>query len=181
MNQVYWHTTPREKYYLTLWCCKIFQGRVEHSGSFDNLNRDGVFNQFYDLSNAREIENELQINNKDKATSKASTSQPNKPVTATERTREGRISWQTYGIYLKGKWSLFSVLLLLLILFVGQQSISLLSNWWIGSMSEDETLYYQLGNNCSHTVTMRKNYLLNMNETTWTNYRNRNFYVYCCK
>ena len=95
--------------------------------------------------------------------------------------QEGTVGWRVYRSYIRaGVGSLFGFLLIML-LFVAQQTTSMYSRWWLALWSDDENYRHKTYPNCSSMKEEKVNRIRMMNTNEWNEYRNEKFYIYCCE
>ena len=98
------------------------------------------------------------------------------PPVNVETKQEGMVKWHVYTSYLRAGVGLFLGFILMTGIFSAREFIAVYSDRWLGRWSDDETHRYRPFNNCT---SISKSAIKLMNETEWTNHRNRRFYIYC--
>jgi hypothetical protein len=98
------------------------------------------------------------------------------PPIDVEIKQEGMVKWHVYTAYLRAGLGLFFGFILTTGIFSARELIAVFSDRWLAKWSEDESHRYRVFNNCTNTS---RNTIQSMNDTEWTNHRNRRFYIYC--
>ena len=98
------------------------------------------------------------------------------PPTNVETKQEGMVKWHVYTAYLRAGAGLFTGLILLTGIYSVREFIAIFSDQWLAKWSEDEGHRYRVFNNC---INATKSAVTSMNDTEWTNHRNRRFYIFC--
>ena len=96
-----------------------------------------------------------------------------------ETKQEGTVKWHVYLAYLRAGVGAFVGLLLMVVIFSSQQTISLLSNWWLARWSNDESHRHRNYSTCHRMDDGETNRVRAMTETEWNNHRNQRFYTQC--
>lgn len=95
----------------------------------------------------------------------------------TEKVQKGSVKWHVYIEYLRAGVGLFLGFFLVTIVFSAHQGLSIFSNWWLASWSDEETYRYT-DFSCSIQEVLN-NTIISMSDSEWHRHRNRRFYIYC--
>ena len=91
--------------------------------------------------------------------------------TNVETKQEGTVKWRVYVMYLRAGIGVLLGTLLMVSVYVVQQSMALFSNWWLAGWSNAESDRHRSFANCTQPVDEETNRLRLMSDTEWKVYR----------
>ena len=102
-------------------------------------------------------------------------------LTHADTKQEGAVRWHVYASYIRAGLGCIASFIFVILLFTLHQAISMFSNWWLATWSEDESHRHSGLTNCTSATMEPVDAVRSMSSSEWTVHRNRRFYLYCGK